>query len=261
MAVSVAGLGAVSVGGMFDLSDKTALVTGAGQNVGAGIASALATQGAHVLVNDLLGDRAAAVAEQITAEGGSAESAAFDVTDLDAVQTELAKHRSISILVNNAGNGGAEQMRPKPFREMEPAEWDSPIEVNLRGVLNCVHAVINPMVDAGWVRIITISSGAGSAGVGIGVAPYSAGKGGGLGFMRSLALENAPFGVTANSVALGLMDNTAGGDFTEHLARGIPVQRLGTPADIGAVCVYLASEEASWITAQTINVNGGSITS
>ena len=221
-AILVSGLGAsrvgsVSVRWMFDLSDKTALVTGAGQNVGAGIASALATQGAHVLVNDLLPERAAAVADQVAAQGGSAEPAAFDVTDLDAIQAELAEHPPINILVNNAGNGGAEQMRPKPFKEMDPTEWDSPIEVNLRGVLNCVYAVINPMVDTGWGRIITISSGAGSSGVGIGVAPYSAGKGGGLGFMRSLALENAKFGVTANSVAIGLMDNTAGGGTTRSI--------------------------------------------
>ena len=260
-AVSASRPGSISVRWMFDLSDKTALVTGAGQNVGAGIAEALATQGAHVLVNDLLPERAAEVADQIAAAGGSAAPAAFDVTDLDAIQAELAEHPPINILVNNAGNGGAEQMRPKPFSEMDPTEWDSPIEVNLRGVLNCVHAVINPMVEAGWGRIITISSGAGSAGVGIGVAPYSAGKGGGLGFMRSLALENAKFGITANSVAIGLMDNTAGGDYTEHLARAIPVKRLGSPADIGAICIYLASEEASWMTGQTINLNGGSVTS
>ncbi len=246
---------------MFDLSGRTALVTGAGQNVGAGVAAALAAQGAHVLVNDLLAERAEAVADQLRATGGSASAEAFDVTDLDAVQAGLADHPRVDILVNNAGNGGAEQMRPKPFREMAPVEWESPIEVNLRGVLNCVHAVINPMVEAGWGRIITISSGAGNAGVDIGVAPYSAGKGGGLGFMRSLALENAPFGVTANSVALGLMNNVAGGEFTERLERGIPVRRLGGPADVAAICVYLASEEASWITAQTINLNGGSITS
>ena len=261
-AVSASRLVSVNVRWMFDLSDKTALVTGAGQNVGAGIASALATQGAHVLVNDLLPERAAAVADQIVAAGGSAAPGAFDVTDLDAIQAELAEHPPINILVNNAGNGGAEQMRPKPFSEMDPTEWDSPIEVNLRGVLNCVHAVINPMVESGWGRIITISSGAGSAGVGIGVAPYSAGKGGGLGFMRSLALENAKLGITANSVAIGLMDQPAGGGpYTEHLARAIPVKRLGCPADIGAFCVYLASEESSWMTGQTINLNGGSVTS
>ena len=161
-AVSARRFGSVSVRWMFDLSDKTALVTGAGQNVGAGIAAALATQGAHVLVNDLVAQRAAEVADQLTAAGGSAASAAFDVTDLDAIQAELAEHPPINILVNNAGNGGAEQMRPKPFSEMDPTEWDSPIEVNLRGVLNCVHAVINPMVEAGWGRIITISSGAGA---------------------------------------------------------------------------------------------------
>lgn len=246
---------------MFDLSGKTALVTGAGRNVGAGIASALAAQGAHVLVNDLVAERAAAGAEQLRAAGGSASAAAFDVTDLDAVRAGLADHPRVDILVNNAGNAGAEQMHPKPFSEMVPVEWDGPIEVNLRGVLNCAHAVINPMLEAGWGRIITISSGAGTAGVDIGVAPYSAGKGGGLGFMRSLALENAPFGVTANSVALGLMDNVGGGGLTGRLERGIPVRRLGTPGDVGAICVYLASEEAAWITAQTINLNGGAITS
>ena len=170
--------------------------------------------------------------------GGSAVAAAFDVTDLDAVQAGLADHPRVDILVNNAGNGGAEQMRPKPFREMAPAEWESPIEVNLRGVLNCVHAVITPMVEAGWGRIITISSGAGSAGVDIGVAPYSAGKGGGLGFMRSLALENAPFGVTANSVALGLMNNVAGCEFTE-LGVKLDPETIDQVADFGVLTILV----------------------
>ena len=246
---------------MFDLSGRTALVTGAGQNVGSGIARALAGRGAHVLVNDLHIERASATADAIAADGGSAAPAVFDVTDLDDVRATLDDHEPVDILVNNAGNSGAEQMRPKPFREMDPSEWEAAIAVNLRGVLNCVHAVVNPMVEQGWGRVITISSGAGASGVGIGVAPYSAGKGGGLGFMRSLALENARYGVTANSVALGLMDNTGGSGVTAELARSIPVKRLGTPDDAGAICVYLASDEAGWITAQTINLNGGAITS
>ncbi len=246
---------------MFDLSGRTALVTGAGQNVGAGVARALAAQGADVLVNDLVAARAEDVAAVITASGASATPAPFDVTDLDSIRAVLRSHVPVDILVNNAGNGGADGMSVKPFREMDPAEWDGPIEVNLRGVLNCVHAVINPMVEQGWGRIITISSGAGSAGVGIGVAPYSAGKGGGLGFMRSLALENARYGVTANSVSLGLMDNTGQSEMTEKLARTIPAKRLGSPDDVGAICVYLASPEASWITGQTINLNGGTHTS
>ena len=107
--------------------------------------------------------------------------------------------------------------------------------------------------------MITISSGAGTGGVAIGVAPDSAGKGGGIGFTRTLALEVARSGVTANTVAIGLMGLTDP-DITAHLARSIPVGRTGTPEDIGAACVWLASDEASWVTGQTIEVNGGSIT-
>lgn len=246
---------------MFDLVGKTALVTGAGQNMGAGVARALAGQGAHVLVNDLVADRADEVAAEIVAAGGAATGVVFDVTDLDAVTAAVAAHGPVDIVVNNAGNGGAAGMVPRPFKDMDPAEWDGPIEVNLRGVMNTAHATINGMIERGWGRIVTISSGAGNAGVGIGVAPYSAGKGGGLGFMRSLALEVAATGVTANSIALGLMDNVGNSDVTAHLAKGVPVKRLGSPADVGALCVYLASEEASWVTAQTYNLNGGSVTS
>ncbi|MDG2025642.1 MAG: SDR family NAD(P)-dependent oxidoreductase [Acidimicrobiales bacterium] len=246
---------------MFDLSGKTALVTGAGQNMGAGVARTLAGQGAHVLVNDLLAERADEVAADITAAGGSAAGVAFDVTDLDAVTAAIEANGPVDIVINNAGNGGAEGMVPTQFKDMDPAEWDSPIQVNLRGVMNTSYAVINGMVDRGWGRIITISSGAGNAGVGIGVAPYSAGKGGGLGFTRSLALEVASTGVTCNSVALGLMNNVGTSDVTAHLAKGVPAKRLGSPEDVGAMCVYLASPEASWVTAQTYNLNGGSITS
>jgi NAD(P)-dependent dehydrogenase (short-subunit alcohol dehydrogenase family) len=126
--------------------------------------------------------------------------------------------------------------------------------------MHCCHAVIDGMCNRGWGRIITISSGAGNAGVAIGVSPYSAGKGGGIAFTRTLALEVARTGVTANTLALGLMDNPDP-TVTAHLARAIPVGRTGTPADIGAACVWLASDEAAWVTAQTININGGSITS
>jgi NAD(P)-dependent dehydrogenase (short-subunit alcohol dehydrogenase family) len=107
--------------------------------------------------------------------------------------------------------------------------------------------------------VITISSGAGTAGVAIGVSPYSAGKGGGIAFTRTLALEVARSGVTANTVAIGLM-GLPDPDITAALARSIPVGRTGTPEDVGAACVWLASDEASWVTGQTIEVNGGAIT-
>ena len=239
---------------IFDLSGRTALVTGAGQNVGAGIARMLAAQGAEVAVNDFVPERAAAVAEEI---GGVA--APFDVTDLDAVRAAVADLGPVDILVNNAGNGGAGGMVPQSFREMEPSAWEGPLKVNLYGVLNCCKAVIDGMCDRGWGRIITISSGAGTAGVNIGVSPYSAGKGGGIAFTRTLALEVARTGVTANSLAIGLM-GMPDPKVTEHLARAIPVGRTGTPEDIGAACVWLASDEASWVTGQTIEVNGGSVT-
>ncbi len=228
--------------------------------MGKGIAETLAAQGAHVLVNDLDPDRANAVASEIQASGNSAEAVPFDVTDLDGVRAALGE-RAIDILVNNAGNGGAEGMRPKKFAETEPSEWTGAIAVNLHGVMYCTHAVLPGMIERGYGRVIGIVSGAGTQGVGIGVAAYSAGKGGAAGFLRSVALEVARTGVTVNGVALGLMDNTGGTGVTASLAKGIPTGRLGTPADVGALCTYLASEEASWMTAQTIPLAGGSITS
>jgi 3-oxoacyl-[acyl-carrier protein] reductase len=240
---------------MFDLSGRVALVTGGGQNVGAGIARALAAQGARVAVNDIVPDRAAAVADEI---GGVA--APFDVTDLDSVLAGVdGIGAPVDILVNNAGNGGAVGMRPQQFREMDAAAWEGPIRVNLYGVLHCAKAVVDGMCERGWGRVVTISSGAGTGGVNIGVSPYSAGKGGGIAFTRTLALEVARSGVTCNSLALGLMTNPDQ-SVTAALAKAIPVGRTGTPEDVAAACVWLASDEAAWVTGQTIEINGGSIT-
>ncbi len=245
---------------IFDLTGRVAVVTGAGQGVGAGVAGALAGQGAHVLVNDLVGDRAEAVAAELGERGLAADPLPFDVTDPAAVGDALAG-RHVDILVNNAGNSGGHMMQPRPFVETDPDEWEAPLAVNLGGVMHCTHAVLGGMVDRGWGRVIGIVSGAGTVGVAIGVAAYSAGKGGAAGLLRSVALEVARTGVTVNSIALGLMNNTGGSGITDGLARAIPTGRLGTPDDVGALCVYLASEEASWMIAQTIPLAGGSITS
>jgi hypothetical protein len=166
---------------MFDLGGRTALVTGAGQNVGAGIARALAAQGAVVAVNDAVPERAAEVAARIEADGGRAVPLPFDVTDLGQVLDAVGTLETVDILVNNAGNGGRQPMGLTPFAAMDPADWEGPIRVNLYGVLHCCHAVVAAMCERRWGRIITISSGAGTAGVGIGVTPYSAGKGGARG--------------------------------------------------------------------------------
>jgi len=246
---------------MFDLHGRVALVTGAGQGVGAEIARALARQGAMVAVNDLVADRAQAIVEQIKAGGGQAVATPFDVTDLPLVREGIAPLLQVDILVNNAGNSGTtERMLVRQFVDMEPESWEGPIRVNLYGVLHCCSAVVGGMCERGWGRVITISSGAATAGVGIGVTPYSAGKGGGIAFTRSLALEVAPSGVTANTLAIGLMESPESPRVTARLARAIPVGRTGTPADVAGACVWLASEEAAWVTGQTIQINGGSVT-
>ncbi|MBY0400183.1 SDR family oxidoreductase [Myxococcota bacterium] len=247
---------------MFDLSGRTALVTGAGQGVGAGIARLLAAQGAQVAINDLRAVRAMETVQSIVAAGGRAMTAVFDVADYGAVAENVERMEKrlgpIDILVNNAGI--PEGMGIKPFRETEPEAWRPYIDVNLYGVLNCSRAVINGMNARRFGRIITISSGAGTVGLALGVSPYAAGKGGGISFMRHLALENASFGVTANTIALGLINNQHEPSATAHLAKTIPVGRLGEPQDVGALCVYLASNESSWMTGQTLQINGGSVT-
>ncbi len=126
-------------------------------------------------------------------------------------------------------------MRPAQFRDSDPKSWHGPIDVNLFGVLNCSRNVIGDMCDRGWGRVITIASGAGMVGLRIGVSAYGAGKGGAIGFMRHLAIESARFGVTANTLALGLMTNPGGPGVAEALARQIPVGRTGTPEDIGCL--------------------------
>jgi NAD(P)-dependent dehydrogenase (short-subunit alcohol dehydrogenase family) len=246
---------------MFDLKGRKALVTGSGQGIGAGIAMCLASQGAKVFVNDLRAERAQATVAKISAAGGSAEAMPFDVTDRDQVVSML-RPLDLDIVVNNAGNAGAEMMMPKPFREMDPARWASPIDVNLHGVMNTTHAVLAGMCERGFGRLITIGSGAGVIGLPIGVAPYGAGKGGALSFMRHMAIENASFGVTANSLALGLMQMTEVHDekLVGKLAATVPCGRLGTGDDLGPAVVWLASDEAAWVTGQTIHINGGSLT-
>jgi NAD(P)-dependent dehydrogenase (short-subunit alcohol dehydrogenase family) len=250
---------------VFDRTGRSALVTGAGQGVGAGIARALAAQGAAVAVNDVRPERAQQVVDELVAAGARAVVAPFDVTVYasvrDGIAAAVAAIGPIDVLVNNAGNGGQHGMIPAQFRGSNPETWHGPVDVNLYGVMNCCHVVLDAMCDKGFGRIITIASGAGMVGLRIGVSPYAAGKGGAIAFMRHLAVENARRGVTANTIALGLMTGNEGSEVTKALAQQVPVGRLGRPDDIGPFCVYAASDEAAWFTGQTVHVNGGSVTS
>ena len=248
---------------MFDLTGRIALVTGAGQNTGAGIARTLASRGAAVAVNDLHEDRAAAVAQEIEGEGGEAFACAFDVTDLQAVQSGISRIEKnlgpLDILVNNAGV--PDPFEPAAFTSMTPEDWARFVDLNLYGVVHCARAVIEGMCEREFGRVITISSGAGQIGLPMGISMYGAGKGGALAFMRHLAMEVAGRGVTANSLALGLMDHVGDADSVAAMARTVPVGRLGTPEDVGAAVTYMASNEAGWLTGQTLGLNGGSTTS
>ena len=200
------------------------------------------------------------IVADIVESGGQAVAAPFDVTERDAVLAAVADFGPVDVLVANAGNGGAEDMLPKRFAETVPEDWRGPMEVNLLGVLYCCHAVLPGMLERGHGRIIAISSAAGTHGVGIGFAPYSVGKGGALSLVRSLALEHGRDGITANSVALGVMDSVRE-ETVAAFRKVIPVGRLGTPDDVAAACLWLASDEASWVTGQTIGLNGGAFTS
>jgi len=245
---------------LFDLGGRVALVTGAGQGNGIGIARLLAGQGAAVAVNDLHGERAEKVAADL---GGRTIGVPFDVTDPAAVAAGVRSVEErlgpVDILVNNAGVPAG--MAPERFREQPPERWKQFVDLNLYGVLHCTHAVLDGMCTRGFGRIVIVSSAAGQMGLGIGVALYGAGKAAGLGFMRHLAIEVASTGVTVNAVALGLMNNVPDDEgLVKFLSKGVPVGRLGTPEDAGAAVVYLASNEASWVTGQVIGVNGGALT-
>jgi NAD(P)-dependent dehydrogenase (short-subunit alcohol dehydrogenase family) len=233
---------------VIDLSGRVALVTEAGQGVGAGIAAVLAEQGATVWVNDLFEDRASAVASQV---GGRAIP--FDVTDLAAVQAGVASIGAVDIMVNNAGipTAGFPQV---DFKDSDPELWRRFVDLNLYGVMHCTHSVLGGMCERGWGRVITIASEAGRMGLPIRVSLYGAAKAGAIGLMKHLAHEVGGFGVTANALALGGMQGLPGDGSSN------PVPRWGDPRDVGNMTAFLASDEAAWITGQVIPLNGGAIT-
>jgi NAD(P)-dependent dehydrogenase (short-subunit alcohol dehydrogenase family) len=246
----------------FRLDGRVALVTGSGLGIGTDIARALAARGAAVAVNDLSAARASAAAAALAGSGWRAVAAPFDVTDRTAVAAGVARIAAtlgpVDVLVNNAGipPGWA----PARFADTDPDGWRALVDLNLFGVLHCAAATVGAMCDRGWGRVVTISSGAGQLGLPGGVSIYAAGKGAAISFMRHLAVEVAPFGVTANTLALGLMSTRSGQDTPAAVVRRVPVGRLGSGDDVGAAVVWLTAE-GGWVTGQTIGINGGAPTS
>ncbi|CAJ1509755.1 SDR family NAD(P)-dependent oxidoreductase [[Mycobacterium] burgundiense] len=254
------------MGAQIALDGRRVLITGGGQGVGRGLALTFAAAGAEVLVNDLRAERAQVVVDEIEEHGGSAGAVPFDVTDYDAVSAAVATAGPVDILINNAGNAGAEGFAYRGrFSESDPADWESFLRVNLYGVLHCTRAVLPAMVDNAWGRIVTIVSDAGRTGD-PGGAVYGAAKAGAAGLTRSVALENGRYGITANNISLGTMRTpltealwAEHGDSPQAKAilQNYAIRRPGVPDDVTHLALVLASEHGSWITGQTICANGG----
>ena len=245
------------------LQGKVALVTGSGRNIGRATVLELARQGADVIVNTR-SNRAEAesVAKEAEALGVRAIALLADVGDMSQLERMVAEAMSeygrIDILVNNAG-----LRRAVPITELSMEEWREVMAVNLDGPFYLCKAVVPGMIAAGGGRIINIS-GLNAFKGHAGWAHVSASKMGALGLTRALAGELAPHGILVNHIVPGAFDTTHDGTaepppMSQRVA-GIPLGRLGMPEEIGKTCAFLASDDASFITGQTIHVNGGAFT-
>jgi 3-oxoacyl-[acyl-carrier protein] reductase len=242
---------------MFDLTGKTALITGASGGIGGAIAKALHAQGAKVVLS---GTRIEAL-EAVKAElGGNAFIVQANLSDPASVEAlpkaaEEAAGSPIDILVNNAGI-----TKDNLFMRMKDEEWDQVIQVNLTAAFRLSRGVLRAMMKKRWGRIIQISSVVGATG-NPGQGNYAAAKAGLIGMTKSLAAEVASRNITVNAVAPGFIQTAMTDALTDQqkalISERIPAGRMGSPAEIAAAVAYLASQEAAYVTGETIHVNGG----
>jgi len=245
--------------------ERVALVTGGAGGIGAAICETLAGAGRAVAIADLNVGAAEAAAERLREHGAKAVAVQLDVTDRDSVEAAMHATRrrlgEVSILVNNAG---WDELRP--FIDTDEAFWRKVIDVNFTGALRLASAALPFMVDTGWGRIVSVSSDAARVGSSL-ESVYAGAKGALISFTKSLAREVAKQGVTANIVCPGPTETPllegilqAGGDpekVISAMRRAVPMKRLGTPGDVAPAVAFLASEEAGFITGQTLSVSGG----
>ena len=252
-------------GDFLDLTGRTALVTGAGKGIGATVAKYLAASGAYVVINDVDEERADATATEINDRtAGLARTYVADVTSYEQVAEMAASVGPIDILINNAGNAGTNAFGTMtvPFWETSPDSWSGFVDVNLTGVMNVTHALLPGMITRPHGRVVTVVSDAGRTGEAR-LAAYAAAKAGAAGFTRSIARAVARYGGTANCVSLGTVRTWEPDRHvrsTEEEARALDryvIRRFGTTDDVAGVVLLLSSDAGSWITGQTIPVNGG----
>ena len=235
---------------------RRAMVTGGAQGIGAAVAERLSAEGADVVIGDLKADAASELASRIGAEAGL-----LDVTAPESVEEFVGAHGPFDVLVNNAGMDEFGF-----FTDTTPEQWGRVMAVNIGGVFACTHAVLPAMQQSGYGRIVSISSEAGRVGS-KGSAIYSAAKGAVIAFMKVIARENARYAITANSIAPGpietplLMQATEFGEMGEKLIQTMrdstQMKRLGTPEEVASAVAFLASDDASYVTGETIGVSGG----
>ena len=246
---------------MFDLSGKVALVTGASRGIGCSIAKILAENGAHVVCISRNVSDVQSVADVITAAGGSATAVACDISDSDNV-TKLIKetvvtHNHLDILVNNAG-----VTRDNLLMRMSEVDWNTVLNINLKAAFIAIKAAARTMMKQRNGRIINISSVVGLMG-NAGQVNYAASKAGLIGLTKSTARELASRGITANCIAPGYvatdMTNELGDEVRQSLNEKIPLGRMGQVEDIAYAVAFLASDEAEYITGQTLAVDGGMV--
>jgi 2-hydroxycyclohexanecarboxyl-CoA dehydrogenase len=245
------------------LPDKVTIVTGAASGIGRAIAEGCAQEGARVAVVDLNGDGARETADTIAKGGGTAIAWPVDITDVAAVDRMVeevaARWGRVDVLVNCAGWD-----RPMPFVDTTPEFWDKILAVNLKGPIACMRAALREMIPRESGKIVTIASDAGRVGS-TGEAVYSAAKGGLIALTKTVAREVARHRINVNCVCPGPSDtplfrnefSATSPKLAESLKRVIPWGRLGTPEDIAPAVVFLASDDAGFITGQTLSVSGG----
>lgn len=241
---------------MFDLTGKNALITGASGGIGGAIAKALHAAGATVALSGTRVEPLEALAAELGERAHVVPCNLGDADAVDALPKQAAEAMgSVDILVNNAGI-----TRDQVFMRMSDEDWQNVLDVNLTSTMRLCRSVMRPMMKARWGRIINISSIVGATG-NPGQANYAASKAGMVGMTKSIAYEVASRGITANAVAPGFiataMTDKLNDDQKAKINGQIPAARMGTPEEIAAAVLYLASPEAGYVTGTTVHVNGG----